>query len=129
MPRTVKCYRFWESYFKITEVAFSQKIFKLPYPAVEKREEVNYNFWQRKKKKFDLYQQANKLINTLTNFNYQLTIHSIYLSTFHFCHYTPSRHIWTFRICDNFKECHLTTKNLITKKDKMIRFSSDGKYN
>ena len=74
MPLTVECYGFWENYFKIIEVAFSQQNFNLPYLTVEKREEVNYNFWHRKKKQFDLWRQANKLINTKTNFNYQFTI-------------------------------------------------------
>ena len=74
MPLTVECYGFWENYFKIIEVAFSQQNFNLPYLTVEKREEVNYNFWQKKKKQFILRRQANKLINTKTNFIYQFTI-------------------------------------------------------
>ena len=74
MPLTVECYGFWENYFKIIEVAFSQQNFNLPYLTVEEREKVKYNFWQRKKKQFDLCRQANKLMNTKTNFNYQFTI-------------------------------------------------------
>ena len=74
MPLTVECYGFWENYFRIIEDAFSQQNFNLPCLTVGEREEVNYNFWQRKKKQFDLCRQANKLINTKTNFNYQFTI-------------------------------------------------------
>ena len=74
MPLTVKCCGFWENYFKIIEVAFSQQNFNLPYLTVEEREKVNYNFWQRKNKQFVLHRQANKLINTKTNCNYQFTI-------------------------------------------------------
>ena len=48
--------------------------FKPHYPAVKEKEVVNYNFLQRKRKQTDLYREANEIINTLANFNYQFTI-------------------------------------------------------